>query len=103
MKENYFISMNQIISFETEGKNIVMNLLQGKEQFRSSMKQVESQIAGNEFLRISQSVIVNIDYIARYDGTIVVMRNGQKYYVSRSQIKKVKQKYMEYVLEHGKQ
>lgn len=98
--EDYFISMNQIISFETEGKNIIMNLLQGKEQFRSSMKQVESQIAGTGFLRISQSVIVNIDYIARYDGAIVTMTNSQKYYVSRSQIKKVKQKYMKYVLEH---
>lgn len=101
--EEYFISMNQIISFETEGKNIVMNLLQGKELFRSSMKQVEEQIAGTGFLKISQSVIVNMDYIAQYDGTIITMTNSQKYYVSRSQIKKVKQKYMEYVLEHGKQ
>lgn len=101
--EDYFISMNQIISFETEGKNIVMNLLQGKELFRSSMKQVEEQIAGTGFLKISQSVIVNMDYIAQYDGTMITMINSQKFYVSRSQIKKVKQKYMEYVLEHGKQ
>lgn len=95
------VPINQIISFETEGKEIAVTLAWGKERFRSSMNKVENEVKGNGFLRISQSVIVNIAYIRQYDGDKVVMSDGKTYYVSRSKLKKVKQLYMEYILQQS--
>ena len=97
--ENRFIPIKHIISFETEGKEIIINLVKKKEKFRSSMNQVENQVKGNGFFRISQSVIVNVNYIKQFDGDKIVMKDGKIYYVSRSRLKKVRQWYMEYILQ----
>lgn len=97
--ESRFIPMRYIVSFETEGKEIIINLVRGKEKFRSSMNQVENQVKGNGFFRISQSVIVNVNYIKQYDGDKIAMEDGKIYYVSRSRLKIVRQWYMEYILQ----
>lgn len=57
---NCMVSMGEIASFETEGRQIVMHFTKGEEMFRSTMKKVEKQVSGNGFLRINQAVFFGI-------------------------------------------
>ena len=70
----------------------------GAERYRIRERLYEAeQMLGERFLRISQSCIVNVDRILRFEASVsgsllVVMRGGYRDYVSRRQLRAVKER-----------
>lgn len=83
-----FVELDQIQAIEAAGKYAVVNV--GKENYtlRESMSSLESHLPPQRFLRISRSVIVNLDQIQElqpmFKGeNLVVLKSGKSYPTTR--------------------
>lgn len=93
------IKYEDIILLKTDGKDLILYTMSGGIDFRSSVSKAEQQLHMPEFVRISQSAIVNVSYIEDYNGSVVTMSNGMKLAVSRRRKKQVNAAYVGYI--HG--
>jgi two-component system LytT family response regulator len=89
-----FVELDQIQAIEAAGKYAVVHLRsspQGREVnhiLRETMSSLESHLPAQQFLRISRSVIVNIDQVQElqpmFKGeNLVVLKNGKSYPTTR--------------------
>ena len=90
------LAKKDIFSVYTENGNLFASTEYGRLRLRERLYTVE-QMMSEDFLKINQSCIVSIDRIERFDvtpgGTLtVIMKNGYKDYVSRRQMKAVKER-----------
>src|SRR5262245_41465488 len=83
-----FVDLDQIQAIEAAGKYAVVHVGKENHVLRESMTSLESHPPSQRFLRISRSVIVNIDQIqelqAMFKGeNLVVLKNGKSYPTTR--------------------
>ena len=86
-----------VLCFSAEVGKIYAYLEKEKLQIKCRLYQLEERLPG-EFIKINQSCLVNTKKIARFDvsisGTLrVVFANGYSDYVSRRQLKAVKERF----------
>lgn len=84
-----FLELDQIQVIEAAGKYAVVHVGKDNHVLRETMTSLESNLPPERFLRISRSVIVNIDQIKELqpmfkDENLVVLRNGKSYPTTRS-------------------
>jgi two-component system, LytTR family, response regulator len=83
-----FVELDQIQAIEAAGKYAVVHVGKVNHVLRESMTSLESLLPSQRFLRISRSVIVNIDQIQElqpmFKGeNLVVLKNGKSYPTTR--------------------
>lgn len=83
-----FVELDQIQAIEAAGKYAVVNLGKECHALRESMGSLEAQLPPRQFLRISRSVIVNIDHIRELQPMFkgenrVVLKSGKSYPTTR--------------------
>ena len=90
------LSPEQVFAFATEEGRVVA--ITEKEKLCVSLRlyQLEKML-GDGFVKINQSCLVNVSRIDRFEATIgaslmVVLKNGYRDYVSRRQMKTVKER-----------
>jgi two-component system, LytTR family, response regulator len=91
-----FVELDQIQAIEAAGKYAVVHVGKENHVLRETMSSLESQLPSQRFLRISRSVIVNIDQIQElqpmFKGeNLVVLKNGKRYPTTRP-IREIQQK-----------
>lgn len=91
-----FVELDQIQAIEAAGKYAVVHVGKVNHVLRESMTSLEAHLPSQRFLRISRSVIVNIDQIQElqpmFKGeNIVVLKNGKSYATTRP-IREIQQK-----------
>jgi two-component system, LytTR family, response regulator len=91
-----FVELDQIQAIEAAGKYAVVHVGKENHVLRESMSSLESHLPLQRFLRISRSVIVNIDQIQElqpmFKGeNLVVLKNGKSYPTTRG-IREIQQK-----------
>jgi len=91
-----FVELDQIQAIEAAGKYAVVHVGKVNHVLRESMTSLESHLPSQQFLRISRSVIVNIDQIQElqpmFKGeNVVVLKNGKSYPTTRP-IREIQQK-----------
>lgn len=91
-----FLELDQIQAIEAAGKYAVVHVGKENHALRETMTSLESHLPPQRFLRISRSVIVNIDQIQEiqpmFKGeNVVVLKNGKSYPTTRS-IREIQQK-----------
>lgn len=96
-KDHQVIILDQekIIRFFTKEKRVVAETAQEEYTVRLRLYELEERLKSTSFIRISQSELVNIDYIHRLDlnfqGTIAIeFKNKKISYVSRRNLKNFK-------------
>lgn len=95
-KEGEKISSNDVCFFVVEEDKIYAEMVDKKLQIKSRLYILEEQLPKN-FVKINQSCLANINMITRFDasvsGTLMVFfKNGKSDYVSRRQLKYVKER-----------
>jgi DNA-binding LytR/AlgR family response regulator len=72
-KNQYRVKINEIVYFESDNKKILIHTIMNTIEFYGKLSQVEKQLAGNHFVWIHKSYLVNYAYIreARYDEVIM--------------------------------
>ncbi len=83
-----FVELDQIQAIEAAGKYAVVHVGKENHVLRETMSSLESHLPPRQFLRISRSVIVNIDQVQElqpmFKGeNLVVLKNGKTYPATR--------------------
>jgi two-component system, LytTR family, response regulator len=83
-----FVELDQIQAIEAAGKYAVVHVGKENHVLRETMSSLESQLSPQRFLRISRSVIVNLDQIRELQPMFkgenrVVLKNGKSYPTTR--------------------
>lgn len=91
-----FVEVDQIQAIEAAGKYAVVHVGKENHVLRETMSSLESNLPPQRFLRISRSVIVNIDQIQElqpmFNGeNLVVLKNGKSYPTTRP-LREIQQK-----------
>ena len=86
----------KVFAFATEDGKVVAFTEKEKLYVNLRLYQLEKML-GSEFVKINQSCLVNVSKIERFEATIgaslmVVLKNGYRDYVSRRQVKFVKER-----------
>jgi len=96
----YYILLKEVLFFETEENNVFAHTLENVYQVKYKLYELEKLLPGN-FMRVSKSSILNIDYIYSITrnitaSSIVEFQNTyKKVYVSRNYYKPLKFKLLE--------
>lgn len=83
-----FLELDQIHAIEAAGKYAVVHVAKENHVLRESMSSLEAHLPPQQFLRISRSVIVNLDQIQElqpmFKGeNLVLLKNGKSYATTR--------------------
>ena len=95
-KRYVLVSQRNIIRIRTEGREVIVETEDGAFYFvKDTLKNIETILDSERFVRISQSEIVNLykvkDFDINFSGTIgIEFDNGLKTWVSRRYVKTVK-------------
>ena len=94
-KEVFILSFDEIIRIYAQDKSVYVKTKDNTYTTRLTIYEFESKADRRNFIRISKSEIVNLDYVKRLDlsftGTIAVeLVNGDVSYVSRRKLKEFK-------------
>lgn len=94
-EEIYPLDIEKIVRFYTENKSIFAECMEEKYKVEKRLYELEEMLPGN-FLRISQSEIINIRYIKKlkleFNGFIKIhFKNDVTTYSSRRYVKKIKE------------
>lgn len=89
-------SLSEIYCFTVEGNKVYALTKDDKLQIKQRLYQIE-EIADESFVKINQSCIVKVKCIKRFDASVsgtlrVTLKNGYTDYVSRRQLKAVKER-----------
>ena len=90
----FIININEIICFYSENKNNYCKTYKGAFKIKQTLYELENNLDANDFIRISNSSIININHVAYFNtditGTIKVqLKDGSIEYISRRRISKV--------------
>jgi two-component system LytT family response regulator len=96
--DKYFrISASEVLYLEASGDYTIIST--GSEQYLSSngISKLEEKLDPNAFIRIHRSTIINQNHLKEIEkhfngGLIVKMDNGKTFPVSRSYVKKIREK-----------
>lgn len=91
-----FVELDKIHAIEAAGKYAVVHVGKENHVLRETMTSLESNLPPQRFLRISRSVIVNLDQVQElqpmFNGeNLVVLKNGKSYPTTRP-IREIQQK-----------
>ncbi|MDF2946382.1 MAG: response regulator of the LytR/AlgR family [Bacillales bacterium] len=91
----YLIDPSNIFYFYTEGQKILAKTDHDIVQIKLKLYEIEEQLKNTNFIRISNSVIANIDKIKNlemtFNGTLCInFKNGDTEYSSRRYVSKIK-------------
>lgn len=87
------IDNSDIVYFEMQSRKINFVTSDGKKRTimgRKTIKELNRELADEDFIQIHSGCIVNTKYIDEYSGHDITLDNGQQLIVSRGRIKEVK-------------
>ena len=90
-----FLSQRDIVRVYTQGRKVLVQTDDDTYSVKKNLSAMEEELNNSRFIRISQSEIINIYKVKRFDiniaGTIgVEFENGTKSWASRSCVKSIK-------------
>lgn len=93
-KEYYSVWMEDIIYFENFGRNVKIMTIDGLDIFVGNIKDVAKKILSYGFIQISQSIIVNYDYVSKYSREEIILINKEKITIPKSKRNGVKEQFL---------
>lgn len=90
------LNLSDIYCFTVEENKVYAVTAQERWQVKQRLYRIEEQLPGN-FVKINQSCLANIEAIERFEVSFgasltVIFKNGHRDYVSRRQVKQVKER-----------
>lgn len=92
-RKNTLVRFTDITSIEIIQKKLIFNTRKGKLSCRDTMQAIEKKLP-DYFIRVSQSVIVNIHCVLQMDKTCVYMSSGDNFTIGRTFQERVKKRYL---------
>ena len=94
---NVFVEdYNNVIFCECRGHDVIVRCTDGEYSVYTSMRNIEENLPLS-FYRCHKSFIINMKFIKRIEKQELELMNGYVIYVSKARVKKLKQRYEEYL------
>ena len=95
-REGYKFGLSEVYCFVAQDNNVYAVTAENKFRLKMRLYQIEEML-DDDFIKINQSCIINIRQIKKFDSSFsgvlkVVLKNGYSDYVSRRNIKNVKER-----------
>lgn len=91
-RKKIFIKPDSIICVERVGRKIKITDIDKQHEVSSSITRLEEEL-GNDFFKISQGILVNLNYIQKIDDDMIYLRNDISLYASREKMRELKNAY----------
>lgn len=93
------LPLGEVYAFTVEDGHVAAITERGRLRVRERIYQLEGMV-GDDFVKINQSTLANLGHVDRFDVTIggalaVIFKNGYRDYVSRRQLRAVKERIKE--------
>lgn len=95
-RKDTLVRFQDITSVEILQKKLIINTRKGKLLCRETMQAIEKRLP-KYFIRISQSVIVNVHCVLQMDKDAVYLTNGERFSIGRTYQESVKERYKVYI------
>lgn len=69
--------------------------------YRQNISSIEKQLTDYNFIKINQSMIVNMKYIHRIQKDSVLLQNGEELKIARRSVDQIKDQYFKYILDNS--
>lgn len=94
----YNFKYNDIMYLTSElGRKIKIVTTNNEEHFYGKLSTIDEQLSSKDFVKISQNVIINLNYVYKFSASNIVLDNGENFTISRSKIVDVKNKYSSFL------
>ena len=90
-REIHYIEVKDILYFESNNRRIIIHTVQGTDSYYGKLKDAAEELRTKDFLSIHKSFLVNYAHIIRFTYENVVMSDGKKLPVSKSNRQKVRE------------
>ncbi len=90
-KDYYYITMGDIMYFESKGKKIKIVTSQGTYETYGKLKDIVKELT-DDFIMIHQSYVINKEYVLRYTYEMVELVNGTILTISKINRKQVRER-----------
>jgi len=85
------VSASDIMYFEAFKRNVILHLISGERiTVYISVNELLDKIQLSKFIMIHRSCVVNSEFVQRISNDLLLMKNGEKLFVSRRKIKEVR-------------
>lgn len=95
------IRSSDVIFCEADNKHSLLHTLNETIEIYKNIKEVEKIMTKDYFFRCHKAYIVSFIHIKSFDNNSIVMDNGEKTYISRSNLTAFKTAFQEYVLRNN--
>lgn len=99
-RKDNIVSLSDIIYIESDGKYSIVRMINNcfyKSTKSISTYEEEINEYANSFFRTHRRFIVNLEYIGKVNGTLIVFRNGENAEISRRNVAGFNKRYTEYL------
>ena len=90
-------NVNEIVYIEANNKHCVVHLGQESIDCNNTMANVYETLPKRLFLKINRSNVINSEYINKFNSDEVMMKTGERLYISRNYRKNFKEKYCDFI------
>lgn len=91
------LNVNEIVYLEANNKNCVLHL--GKESINcnKTMAMIYETLPKKFFLKINRSNVINSEYVNRFNSDEVMLKTGERLFISRNYRKNFKENYCDFI------
>ncbi len=91
------LKTNEIVYLEADNKHCVVHLGEKSIVCNKTMAKVYDALPKRLFLKINRANVINFEYINRFNSNEVMLKTGEKLYISRNYRKNFKRDYCELI------
>ena len=97
---NYLLNVNDILYLENQKRKILVHTKEELITFNAAMSKLEESL-GDGFYRCHRGYLVNLAYVAEYDGETIRLTNKETVYLAKNKYQDFVIKYMRYLRNGG--
>ncbi|MCM1538161.1 MAG: LytTR family DNA-binding domain-containing protein [bacterium] len=90
------VYLSEIVYLEVFNRKVTLHKMQEQMEFYGRLKEFEERLDA-DFVRCHRSYVVNLRYVRRYNGTEVVLENGDSVLMAKTKYAGFVRRYMDYM------
>lgn len=97
--ETFCLNTDEIVYLEADNKHCIVHLEEDKINCNKTMAKVYEDLPKRLFLKINRAFVINFRYIDKFNSDSVILKNGERLYISRNYHKSFKEDYISLINE----
>jgi Response regulator of the LytR/AlgR family len=92
------IPYTQIVYFEVTGNDLFVKTENREYRIRKTLKSLMESVPKHDFIQPAKNYLLNIKYVSEISKNIIILKNGEKFKISRLYVDSAKKQYLDYMV-----